>query len=79
MKALIEKYYDSIDAWARTVPASEWKPGPPPAYSYGVFAVKTETGKILVGREKAFTPNACDRIAEMSKYGCVVAHLGAGQ
>jgi hypothetical protein len=73
-----EHHLQALGVWAKELPASAWKPGPPPQTDGVYFAVKTRTGRILTGRAKAFCPRHLRLVAELPKFGPVIAYVEAG-
>jgi hypothetical protein len=78
MMSKTTELYDTIDRWARTVPESMWTRGSPPTDASAIYAVRTKTGSILVGRNTVFSARTCDRIQAEEKYGEIVAYLWVG-
>ena len=71
-------HWNAMYNWAKQVPAENWTTGPPPTKPGTYYAVKTETGRILVGGSRAFVAWKLSEIARNPKYGRIVAHLEIG-
>lgn len=72
------RHFDAIARWAKSVAPERWKNGPPEPGAPGYFAVRTASGRILVGSARAFRPVCLTHLENTPKYGRVVAHLAAG-
>jgi hypothetical protein len=70
------RLHAGIACWAAQLSKSAWKPGLPPQKNGNPYvAVKTETGRILVGKSRAFRPEWLDIVTCQGKYGRVIAYV----